>query len=103
MKDLLIVFIVMLLLLIVISTLGGSIYPKEPFMEEKELEPFWEEQMKYEEKFSDVPPPPPTGLPSDVPAQLPTPPPSQVVSENPVKLDDDVVEGFDGDQWATVM
>lgn len=98
MKDLLIVFIVMLLLLIVISTLGGSVYPKESFFQEKELEPFWEEQQKYEEKFSEMPPS--AELPVGEPTPLPTP-----TAETPVvqaQQEEDVVEGFDGDQWATV-
>jgi hypothetical protein len=86
----------MLLLLTLISTLGGSIYRKEPF-EEKELEAFWEEQQKQEDEQIQLSAPPSVPVTETFEEQEDTKPQAQVVVE------DDVVEGFDGDQWATAM
>lgn len=95
MKDLLIVFIVMLLLLTLISTLGGSIYRKEPF-EEKELEAFWEEQQKEESEQVQLSAPP------SVPVTETFEEKEEIVQDQ-ATVEEDVVEGFDGDQWATAM
>lgn len=95
MKDLLIVFIVMLLLLTLISTLGGSIYHKEPF-EEKELEAFWEEQQKQEDEQIQLSAPPSVPVTETFEDK-------EVIKQDQAVIEEDVVEGFDGDQWATAM
>ena len=101
MKDLLIIFIVMLLLLILISTLGGSIYPKEHF-DEKEYEQFWEGAGDVAPEEEALKPEPFYQEPEEEvrPEAFTEAPPSQ--RSPPAQQEEDVVEGFDGDQWATV-
>ena len=115
MKDLLVVFVVLLVLLILISALGGSIHPREPFSEKEVREAFWEEE-------SQSPPPaqptdslvtPPSATPPP-PANLPAPLEKQeTFTEHKEKFEvkkaehfyqhpeEKIVEGFDGDQWAS--
>jgi len=118
MHDLLIIFVVLLVLLTLISTLGGSIYPKEHFADEELHEKFWEEQEQeplpetfYQEQEGE--PLPETFYQEE---QNVEPLPEQVTEEfrGAIKIQhkkkehfeeepaEDVVEGFDGDQWAAI-
>jgi cbb3-type cytochrome oxidase subunit 3 len=114
MQDLLIIFIVLLLLLILISTLGGSIHKKEHF-DEIEYEQFLEEEeeedelVKEEFKGARSPrrKPVPVTKPSierkrgkehfDEEKEGDELPPAE---EHFTSNEEDLVEGFDGDQWA---
>ena len=119
MHDLLIIFVVLLVLLTLISTLGGSIYPKEHFADEELHEKFWEEQEQeplpetfYQEEQEGE------ALPETFyqEEQHVEPLPEQVTEEfrGAIKIHhkkkehfeeehaEDVVEGFDGDQWAAI-
>jgi hypothetical protein len=102
MSDLLIVFVVLLVLLTLISTLGGSIYPKEYF-EEQVREKFWEEEETKEQE--------PLVEPQQDDSSAPEPFYQEKVEnyedkeETPVehfKQEEDIVEGFDGDMYAGV-
>jgi hypothetical protein len=86
MQNLLIIFVVLLVLLTLISTLGGSIYPKESFEEVKEEEVVvTEETPQVPEHFWEEEKPA---------AEQPTPEPTEVAPK------EDVVEAFDGDMYA---
>jgi hypothetical protein len=96
MNDLLIIFLVLLVLLTLISTMGGSIYSKEKFVEEEEevSEPFWQEEDPVEH-------------PKDVDTAVPEFSPIETFEEEAEtqqepsqSVEGEIVEGFDGDMYA---
>jgi hypothetical protein len=120
MHDLLIVFIVLLVLLTLISALGGSILPAEHFADEavKEREEFMsmamgkslgnnvaayqnakKAQKGKKEKYEDSPldPSAEETVDEDIPQNMPV---AEEFFQGHAE-DKDVVEGFDGEMWAS--
>jgi hypothetical protein len=119
MKDLLIVFVVLLVLLTLISTLGGSVYPKEYFTDDHLREKFWQEEEKKtghtrnsklvgpEHFWEDatptataVAPAPPTL--NEKKEEIAVPPALVPKVEGFKQEEQDIIEGFDGDMYASV-
>lgn len=102
-----IIFIVLLVLLILISTFGGSVYVKESFEETERLrEEFWEEQANDAEPAVGEPA---VELPveefeeGEQAVELPVEEfEGDEAEEKVVFTEEPVVEGFDGDMYATV-
>jgi hypothetical protein len=109
MHDLLIVFIVLLVLLTLISALGGSILPAEHFADEavKEREEFMSmamgkslgNNMGKKEKYEDSPLDPSAEETVDEDMQQKMPVAEEFFQGH--AEDKDVVEGFDGEMWAS--
>lgn len=112
MHNLLIIFVVLLVLLVLISTLGGSIYPKEMFVdEEKVREMFWDGNVNTASPMSSPPASMPTAPkvssppPAPAPSAHPPPPPSAPPKDKPEhfqQFQPPTVEAFEGDVWASV-
>jgi hypothetical protein len=105
MQDLLIVFVVLLVLLTLISTLGGSIYPKEYFTNDRLREKFWQEEEAKQttEPFWEDDNPTPPALPTVEEEQNNGVPPAPEVNiEGFQEEQQEIIEGFEGDMYASV-
>jgi hypothetical protein len=110
MQDLMIVFVVLLVLLTLISTLGGSIYPKEYFTNDHLREKFWQEEEANQnsdyvwEVDNSTPPAVPT-MEEEQNNGSPPEPEVQIESfqiESFQEEPEEIIEGFEGDMYASI-